>query len=374
MHSGRTAGYTPTMPRVVLRLPDLTEWRFDEWGRGQAAGTQAELPPQTTPPPLEGLPPLSDAPPVIQPSVNQGVSRNEAPRVAELRETSRTVPQPSAVAPAASAVGQAQVASQPAEAMGGPTSHIPDRPSANAATDAAACAGAGGWSGGSLPDPRDPAICAGAGVLPKVASARRSLRRIRLELHRAGRLSRAAGQRLAALPWRNFFSLAGWLGLLQQPKLWLAAVAAAALQLVAALLFWGGEANKAQQERAAAHAASAQDRETHDVAADEKPVAEGLTVEWPSEVGSRPSRPGSPRHEHGFEFEDGDELHLTADSSDRWHPDVPHTARRPLMSQGGYPPHATGYSPAEGDGSAAAPGPVRLRGIVEDGLQSTTKQ
>jgi hypothetical protein len=211
-------------------------------------------------------------------------------------------------------------------------------------------------------------------VLPKVASARRSLRRIRLELHRAGRLSRAAGQRLAALPWRNFFSLAGWLGLLQQPKLWLAAVAAAALQLVAALLFWGGEANKAQQERAAAHAASAQDRETHDVAADEKPVAEGLTVEWPSEVGSRPSRPGSPRHEHGFEFEDGDELHLTADSSDRWHPDVPHTARRPLMSQGGYPPHATGYSPAEGDGSAAAPGPVRLRGIVEDGLQSTTKQ
>lgn len=100
-----------------------------------------------------------------------------------------------------------------------------------------------------------------------IVAARRSLRRFEAELLRARKLAGRVASRISAIPWKKVFSLAGWLGLLQQPRVWLTATAAAAAQIVLAMFFLqdapsrdagGREVSPARSARAASTAESNQ--------------------------------------------------------------------------------------------------------------------
>lgn len=199
---------------------------------------------------------------------------------------------------------------------------------------------------------------------PAIMSARRSLSRLRAELRRARKLGRAAARRFAAVPWKKLFSLAAWLGLVQQPRMWLAAAAAAAAQFLLAMLFLGGSPTTAEKvgsntrQRAGGHA----DR--------------GVAVRGGLQ---RAKSPQASLAETGTTADEQDtELDLDARPSHRagpttaWGDDgVPRTARRPATQGGRYAPQADEPAPQRQPASVHRPGSVRLQGIVqEEGLSA----
>ncbi len=223
---GAASGYVARAPRVVLRLPDLTNSPAAGLHGGHAASAQGELPPEIALPPLDEGAPWPDAlhgePEAIEGAgayersfhgtVISGGGRPEL----DGRQPSSTKCEVQPTMPSA-----ARPLTTPPKSVATPVPVSTTDPTSPAAS-------------------RECTPQAAQALSPTILAARRSLRRFEAELHRARKLAHKVASRLSMVPWKRVFSLAAWLGLLQQPRMWLAATAAAAAQIVLAMVFLGG--------------------------------------------------------------------------------------------------------------------------------------
>lgn len=222
-------GRRAVSPRVVLRLPDLSDHLAEGIDGGHAAWSQGELPTEIALPPLEEGSPWPD-------TLQGGSATDGGVRAYERAFASAAICRGGGAVDggrASTPECDVQPGAQPVALAASPLSRPVAMP---------ACLGATGPTSHTRPGEGVPPLT--RAIPAATVAARRALQSFEGELHRARNLAGKVARRISAVPWKKVLSLAGWLGLLQQPRMWLTAATAAVAQIVLAMLFLGSDPSK----------------------------------------------------------------------------------------------------------------------------------